>query len=345
MADNMNNKDSDKNKSQPSSEKIGVDGDVADSFIVTGSGNTFILGNKKDPQKSSRRKTLPKKPKKINPLIVVAWIGLFATVLAALIGLFGDVVEKLPLNGTAGYTAVEIFTPSATPTNTATPITPTWTPTETPTETPSPVPTQTPIPPVPLGEDWIKGCVSTLWVAHPSSVQPIDRGDGCWREPISAFSAEYGDLDFLAERQNGQGEEIFGLFALLPESGTVTFTVRLRDLNNADLWMGVFSEPNVNSQGLLMTILNGDVKKRSIIQKDPSNYVTIQGSKALDQGYGYSISFVFEPLYVRSMVNPSVFVTSSFPLRTEQKWLFLGFKGLRGSYRIEGTFLNFELNP
>lgn len=343
----MNNKDSDKKKSQPSSGNTEVGGNISDGFIIHGNGNTINLGGGKGTQKPSPRKTYPKKPKRNNPVIVVAWIGLFATVLAALIGLFGDVVEKIPLNGTAGDAAVETstLTPSATSTDTVTPIAPTWTPTATPTETPSPVPTQTPVPPVPLGEDWSKGCISTLWVAHPSSIQPVDRGDGCWREPVSVFSAEFGDLDFLGVRQNGQGEEVFGLFALLPESGTVTFTVRLRDLTNADLWMGVFSEPDVNSEGLLMTILNGDVRKRSIIQKDASNYVTILGSKALDQGNGYSISFAFEPLHVRSIVNPSVFVTYPFPLQTEQKWLFLGFKGLRGAYRIEGTFLNFELKP
>jgi hypothetical protein len=122
----------------------------------------------------------------------------------------------------------------------------------------------------------------------------------------------------------------------------VTFTIRLRDLTNADLLMGVYSQLDVNSQGLLMTLLNGDVRRRSFVQKDPRTYETIQGTVALDQNNGYSITFTFTTLSVISRVNPSVFFTNPVALPS-QKWLFLGFKGLRGYYRIEGTFLSFEL--
>ena len=162
-------------------------------------------------------------------------------------------------------------------------------------------------------------------------------------EPVlNTFSAENGDLDFLAERRSGDAE-IYGLFAPLPESGTVTFTVRLRDLDNVDLLMGVFPEPDVASQGLLMTILHGDVNKRSIDQKDPLTYVTVNRTSVLNQGNGYSVSFTFTTLSATSRINPSVFTTNQVSIRSPQKWLFLGYKGLKGQYRIEGTFLNFEL--
>ncbi len=204
------------------------------------------------------------------------------------------------------------------------------------------VPTSTPIPPVAIGQDWIAGCISSLWKTYPSNFPTVERGDGCWQEPIYAFSAENGDLDFLSERGSGT-TEIYGLFAPLPESGTVTFTVRLRDLNNADLWMGVFAEPDVTSQGLLMTILNGDVNRRAIVQKNSLTYETMQGTVALEQENGFSISFTFTPLSARSRVNPNVFVGNPVSIQSAQKWLFLGYKGLSGPYRIEGTFLNFEL--
>lgn len=249
----------------------------------------------------------------------------------------------------------------APPTPTSLPaivFTETHLPTSTPTDTPTPEWTETPIPatetpipltatavPVALGEDWVAGCVSKLWVPYPSTVTLTDRGNGCWREPVNNFSAENGDLDFLYER-NGRGSpEIFGLFAPLPDSGTLTLTIRLSDLNNADLWMGVFAEPDVTSKGLLLAIPNGDVKRRTVLHKDPVTYETIQGTVSLNQGNGYSISFVFTDLYVRGRVNPNVYMTNQFPLQTDTKWLFLGYKGLNGSYRIEGTFLNFTLTP
>lgn len=296
-------------------------------------------------QRPKGNKTGQFKNKKPNIPIVVAWIGVLGTILAALIGTFGNKIipnsTASPLVGVASpMTEISTPTPSPISTDTVPPGEPTSTPAP-PTDTPEP--TFTLNPPVPIGQDWMKGCISSLWRAYPSTVQTVERGDGCWQEPVHVFSAEFGDLDFLYHR-TGRGEsEVYGLFAPLPESGTVTFTIRLRDLSNVDLLMGVFSQPDVNSNGLLMIMLNGDVQSNVFIQKDPSNYVTIQGTQKLNQGNGYSLSFKFDNLSVISIVNPAVFVTNSVSVPSSQKWLFLGYKGLRDAYRIDGTFLNFEL--
>jgi hypothetical protein len=107
--------------------------------------------------------------------------------------------------------------------------------------------------------------------------------------------------------------------------------------------MGIFAEPDVTSEGLLMTIPAGNVKKRVFVQKEIPSYETINSTSLLTQGNGFSISFTFTANSARSTVNPSVFVTSSVPIASSQKWLFLGYKGLSGSYRVDGTFLSFEL--
>jgi tetratricopeptide (TPR) repeat protein len=198
--------------------------------------------------------------------------------------------------------------------------------------------------PVALGEDWTTGCISTLWKAYPSTILSVDRGDGCWREPLNVFSAENGDLDFLSEPGRGT-TETFGLFAPLPEKGTVTFTVRLRELTNADLWMGVFAEPDISSKGLLLIIPSGDTQNRMIVHKDPHTYENFTSTITLEQGPGFWFSFTFDPLSATGKVNPSVFATSPFSIPTGQKWLFLGYKGLTGYYKIEGSFLKFELSP
>ena len=156
------------------------------------------------------------------------------------------------------------------------------------------------------------------------------------------FVAENGDLDFLAERKT-ESTEIYGMFAPLPEKGTVTFTVRLRDLRNVDLWMGVFPEPDVASEGLLIIIPAGNVQRRVIVQKDPLTYKTIEGTKLLDQENGFLISFTFSVNSARSTVNTPFFRTDSVSIPSSQKWLFLGYRGLAKSYRIDGTFLSFEL--
>lgn len=316
---------------------IEVGGDANNAVIVSGSGNTIHI---KRGGNSSQRKPEPPKNK------IDTWqtIGIIF-VLILLIGLIAFVSSFASsfLSGAAGtetQTLTLTLIPSPIPTDTTSPSEPTSTPippTDTPTSTPSP------IPPMPLGEDWMQGCISTVWSAYPESIIPEDRGDGCWREPIHAFSAENGDLDFLFERQNG-AEEIYGLFAPLPiERGSLTLTIRLRDLTNADLLVGIFAQPEVKSQGLLMIMLNGGVDSNVFIQKDPFTYETILGSQKIYQGNGYSITFHFNNLSVESVVNPSAFFIDPFSLPAPQKYLFLGYKGLRGYYRIEGTFLNFEL--
>lgn len=341
----MTNQKPKKTKSEKSSDDdIEIKGNVSDGIIVHGDGNVINVIEAQDPSDPPKKKPAHRKPRaaKISPAIIVALIGVIGTIVVALINVFGKELLVAPSPTPVPTTAIpftETNTPTLVPTDTVTPTTPTSTPIP---ATDTSVPTFTPIPPVAIGKDWLAGCISTLWKAYPSNISTTERGDGCWREPVHVFSAENGDLDFLAERGRGTSE-IYGLFAPLPESGTVTFTVRLRDLNNADLWMGVFAEPDVTSQGLLMTILNGNVNKRAIVQKDPSTYETVQGTVALSQGNGFSISFTFTTLSARSKVNPSVFVTNPVSILSTQKWLFLGYKGLNGAYRIEGTFLNFEL--
>jgi len=322
-----------------SNSDIEVGGDVKNGVVIQGDNNTITLGAKKQVHKRHSHK----KNKKPNVVIIAAWIGFAAVIMGSMISLFGNgffTPKELP-GPTASMTGVATETASPLPSHTPT-LDPTSTAVLTETALPIVQSTDTLIPPVPIGQDWIKGCISSLWKVYPSNLETSELGNGCLNEPVHVFSTHIGELDFLSQRPTGQAE-IYGLFAPLPRTGSVTLTVRLRELENADLWMGVFAEPDVKSQGLLMTILNGDVNRRAIVQKDSQTYVTTQGTIALDQGNGYSITFKFDTLSVISRVNPSVFQTNPFSLPGSQKWLFLGYKGLRGAYSIDGTFLNFVL--
>ena len=338
----MTNKQSDSKKPQPSSS-LDVGGDVEESVIITGSQHHVTINKGGGSEKVGGDGNFTSK-NSINGFVLGGLVVVIAILIGLLIG--GQKTGEL-LPGSAGVSSGPedaTATQTATPTHTATSpveeaaLAPA---TEAPTATSTATPT--PVPPVPVGEDWLKGCISTFWIAYPSTVLSEERGDGCWKEPVGAFSAENGDLDFLAERDGNGPAEVYGLFSPLPERGKVTFTIRLRDLTNADLQMGIYSQPDVNSTGLLMTILSGDVNRRSFVQKNPFNYETIQGTVALDQNNGYSITFSFDALSVISEVNPSVFVTNPVSL-PHQKWLFLGYKGLRSSYRVEGTFLQLEIS-
>jgi len=173
----------------------------------------------------------------------------------------------------------------------------------------------------------------------------IDAGNGCWKPPVLIYSANSGKLSFLYERTGSGPVDIYGLFAPLPESGSVTFTISFNDLTNVDILMGVFGSQDLNTQGLLMNIpASNNTKKSVIAQKDSVTvYTTLQSTSPLAQGSGFSFTFTFTPNSASGMVNPSVFVTNPVSIPSAQKYLFLGYRGAPGRYRISGAFSDLQI--
>lgn len=283
--------------------------------------------------------------RKIDPAVLAAIITVVGGIVVTLITTFANRPDTRPDPTPIPTTAVAITATQVDkplPTDTLPVGEPTFTaapPTETLT------PTFTVVPPMALGDDWRVGCISTLWRLQPASIPATERGDGCWQEPLYVFTAENGDLDFLATSAEGIG--VYGLFAQLPsESGSVTFSVRLRTLDKVDLVMGVYADADVNSQGLLMTIPEGNVKNRIIVQKDNlTSYTTMQQTANLAHGdQGYSLTFTYSLNSIRSSVNPSVFVTNPLSVPSPNKWIFLGYRVLNRSYSVDATYFNFSLS-
>jgi hypothetical protein len=279
--------------------------------------------------------------RKIDPSIIAALIGVVGTIVVTLISINANKQPPVPTPvPTPIIASTNTTIPSPEPTDTVPPGDPTSTPAP---ATDTPVPTFTIVPPVAIGQDWGQNCISSLWKPFPSTIPTVDNGNGCWKAPVYVFSASNGQLSFLGSRTTSGGQEVYGMFAPLPEAGIVTVTIHLRDLSNVDLWTGVFAEPDINSQGILMTIPAGNVKNRLIVQKEIPSYDNIQKTQMINQGDGFIMTFEFSTLSVRALVNRNLFVTNPAAVPSAQKWLFLGYKGLSGSYRIEGAFLNFEL--
>lgn len=283
--------------------------------------------------------------RKIDPAVLAAVITVAGGIIVTLITTFANRPDTRP-EPTIVPTSADVSTATQVDTPVPTDTVPVGEPTSTaapPTETLTP--TFTVVPPVPLGQDWTAGCISTLWQLYPANIPTTERGDGCWQEPLYVFSAENGDLDFLASSAEGVG--VYGLFAPLPtESGSVTFSVRLRTLEDADLLMGVYADADLNSQGLLMTIPEGNVKNRVIVQKDNVNsYTTMQETANLAHGdSGYSLTFNYSVNSIRSSVNPNVFVTNPLSVPSANKWIFLGYKVKNRSYNVDATYFNLELS-
>lgn len=287
----------------------------------------------------------PDVPKKgLDSTIIAALIGAIGTVAVALITIFANKQPSVQQPTPVSPTTV-LITETIIPTASRTDIVPTIEPTSTPvpsTDTPEPTATFTVVPPVALGEDWKQGCISSSWIPYPSIA--VTARNGCLSEPVHGFAADSGVLSFLDEQSGPIPVEYYGLFAPLPEKGTVTFKVRLKDLENVDLWMGVFPQPDIKSNGLLITIPAGDVERRVIVQKEVLHYQTIFSTRDLiDQGDGHSFTFIFDTLSATGKLNPFVLTTSPASIPVNPKWLYLGYKSLGGYHRVEGVFFNFVI--
>lgn len=275
---------------------------------------------------------------------ILGFAGVLLTVLATI---FGPIIqENIRQRNLPTQTPIVIV---ATPTQAQvipTDTVPAGDPTSTPAPaTDTPVPTFTTVPPVAIGQDWGAGCISSLWKPYPADITTVDKGNGCWQEPVYKFTANDGSLFLVSQRNENGPVEVYGLFAPLLENGKVSFTVRLKKLDDVDFVMGVFAEPDVTQAGLLMSVPYGNnMKNLRILELDDINdRTTRRGSIELDQGNGFPISFTFSESSVKGTVEPFVYLTDPFPLPSAQKWLFLGYRSREGAYDVDVEILNLKL--
>lgn len=275
-----------------------------------------------------------------------------SSILAAIITVVGGIcIALIP-------TLSNMLNPQPTPT----PFPPTWTPVPTSTiadtpvptttvpvgdpsstpapATPTPEPTPTPAPPK-IGEDWANGCISAQWIPHP----PLQTTENnvCLSEPVNeAFYADKGSLKFLVDKRFENTEQ-YGMFAPLPSTGIASISVSLRRLQDGEIWIGVFAQPDINSQGMIIVIPPGDVKKRLLVQKTMPGQLEVQHTATFTQNSAtYDVVFEFgNGSVVARIMRDTVF--NALPVGSTQQWLFVGYQVKRGNNRIDAEFLNFMI--
>ena len=273
----------------------------------------------------------------IDPAIIAALIGVTGTICVTVITLYVTRFVPAPQP-----TPLPTWTTSPTSTITDTPVPTDTVPAGEPTstaapDTPTPGPTFTPAPPA-IGSDWANGCISVLWKPYPTTIQTTER-NGCLLEPVNLFFAADGRLTFLVTGKF-DGDQVYGMFAPLPASGKVSIQTFLRSLQQGEIWMGVFAEPDIASQGMIVVIPPGDVKRRLLIQRTMPGQVEVQRTQSVSRNPPlYDVSF--------DLANGSVTATvlgdtkfNAVPVVSAQQWLFVGYQVKKGSNRIDAEFLN-----
>jgi hypothetical protein len=280
---------------------------------------------------------------RIDPSIIAAFIGVCGTVVVALLSLI--VPRMLPQEATPipSSTSVVMFTPTITDTAVPTDTVPAGDPTSTPAPaTLTPEPTFTPAAPA-IGADWRNGCISALWKPWPETVQPTAT-NGCLSEPVNLFFAVDGRLTFLTTGRFAE-TQVYGMFAPLPANGTVSIKSFLRNLQDGEIWMGVFSEPNIESQGMVIVIPPGDVKKRLLVQKIMPGQTELQRTQQFQQDPPvYDVVFDISNGAVSVVILQGT-VLNSLPVNSAQPWLFVGYQVKKGNNRIDAEFLDLVVQP
>ncbi len=290
----------------------------------------FLTGNAMSNNKRS-----------IDPAIIAALIGVMGTVCVTAITLYINYfAPQLRPQPTANVLPTWTIPPTATIANTPVPTdtVPVGEPTSTSApDTPTPEPTFTPAPPS-LGSDWSNGCISVLWKPYPPDI-PTTENNGCLAEPVHVFFAADGRLTFLVTGRF-DNTQVYGLFAPVPANGTVSINTFLRTLSDGEIWMGIFAEPDINSQGTLIVIPPGNVKQRVLVQKTMPGQVEVQttASFAKDPPL-YDVVFELSNGAVTTKILRDT-VFNAVPVATGQPWLFVGYQVKKGNNRIDAEFLN-----
>ena len=133
------------------------------------------------------------------------------------------------------------------------------------------------------------------------------------------------------------------MFAPLPATGIASISVSLRRLQEGEIWMGVFAQPDITSQGMIMVIPPGEVKKRLLVQKIMPGQLEVQHTATFTQNSAiYDIVFEFGNGSVRTIIMRDT-PFDALPVISTQQWLFVGYQVKRGNNRIDAEFLNFMI--
>jgi hypothetical protein len=275
--------------------------------------------------------------KSIDPAIIAALIGVMGTICVTIITLYVTRIAPPPQpTALPTWTALPTLTITNTPVPTDT--VPAGEPTSTAApDTPTPAPTFTPASPA-IGADWANGCISVLWKPYPTTIPTTERS-GCLQEPVNVFFAADGRLTFFVSGRF-DNDQVYGMFAPLPPSGKVNIQAFLRSLQQGEIWVGVFAEPDIASQGVVVAIPPGDVKRRLLIERTMPGQVEVKKTQSFSRNPPlYDVSFEFGNNSVTSTVMGDT-AFDAVPLVSVQQWLFVGYQVKKGNNRIDAEFLN-----
>ena len=283
-------------------------------------------------------------PKKLDPTITAAVIGVAGTIIVTLISVFGNrpaAVQPTPVPPTA-VVYTDTVAPTVMPTDTVPAGDPTST-SEPPTQTPEPLPTATLIP---AGEDWSQNCISSVWTPYPSSIEATSDDKGCLVQPVNTFYTSGGKLAFVFD-ERAPNAQYYGMFTRLPADGTASLNFHLSQVIKGEVLMGIFESPDVNSKGVFLVVPAGKNldEQRMLLRTMPDKKTFAQtDGPVASSSATYDAYFDFNSGNVNVKLKNNQINLGTVPLVSAEKWLFVGYQVVNGTNTLQADFSNLVIH-
>jgi hypothetical protein len=265
---------------------------------------------------------------------VLGFVGVLLTVFVPIIR------ESMANKSQPTQTPIIIY---ATPTLENTPEPTDTVPPGEPTSTPAP--TNTPAPtPFPAGVDWANECISTIWKVYPESLATAPNGT-CYSEPLAgAFSVRGQKLEIFYN-DRASTDSVIGMFVEIPSDSLVELTAHLENIQTGELWMGVFAEPKIDTNGVAIGAPAGKMNNSAfVVHKMPGDNRYTTGKFRKDSA-DYLVSFDISPSAV-SIILEKYNTIDTVPVSSSNntRWLFIGYKVQAGQTNvISGTISDLKI--
>lgn len=281
--------------------------------------------------------------KSMDSAVLAAIITVAGGIIVAIITTFANRPAPVPPTATPFPTWTDAPTATMTFTPAPTDTVPAGQPSSTPApDTPTPQPTDTPAPPV-IGDDWANNCISAVWQPYPKI--ETQQKDGCYQQLVDKFYTANGHLAF-SYSDKVQGAEIHGLFAQLPSNGAVSLKFHLTDVTKGEVLIGIFSSPDVNSNGVFLVIPSGkDVKQQRMLLRTMPNKNTFSQTSGpvASSSATYDVAFTFDSGNITVKLQSDQINLGSVKISSPDKWLFIGYQAYNGVNNLQADFFNLSV--
>lgn len=204
----------------------------------------------------------------------------------------------------------------------------------------------------PAGVDWTYSCIADYnWTIYFSDLfDEIPRDElGCYAQPIlDVFYTKDNGLYIFAQPVGLISSKEYGLFTQLPQSGNVSLMLDLNDIDNGQVWIGVFENSDVHSEGVLLVAPPGDVRSQAFALKTMPTEKKVEISRIFQNPDGkYTVGFELE--FGSIIASVEGVTMTPIPFTPRSRWLFIGYRAKLdnpaiGTADIQALFSNLVIS-